>query len=356
MSHRRLVVGTTKGLFIFLFSNSSGWRLDAHHLSGWEVSALLLQGPRIVAGTVHYAYGPTFRETRDHGAHWSQLAGRPAHADSTGFKNNRIWQVVAPDAAAPDHLLAGIDEAGLFKSVDGGANWTAFDALNNHSTRQQWFPGAGGLCLHTILVDPTDPRRMWVGISAGGCLRTEDGGASWRLCNAGLKPLNTGAPTDAGTAFCVHKIVQHPTRPGRLFMQYHGGVYESVDGADNWVARESGLPGNFGFPMAITPAGTLLVAPLLSDEQRHFASGKASLFRSTDFAESWQPSTQGLPDEPSFVGVLRDAMCSDAAGNLYFGTSDGQVFASADQAKSWARLPATLPRVLVVRADELTTS
>lgn len=348
-----LIVGTAKGLFSYHGNADGGWTLGPELLSGWEVSTTLLEpsagGLRILAATVHYAYGATIRESRDGGQTWTQLAGRPAYAEGSGRKLNRIWQLAHNGHAGT--IYAGVDEAGLFVSRDDAGSWAEVEGLSNFPTRKDWSPGAGGLCLHTILTDPNNPNRMWIAISAVGTFRSDDGGESWQQKCAGL-PTVYGNPDDACPVYCVHRMVLHPTRPDTLFLQFHGGVYVSRDAGDSWQKIESGLPSNFGFPMAVTPAGTLLIAPLKSDEQRVFAGGRFAIYRSTDEGASWSATTSGLPTEPTFTGVLRDAMCAGDGGAAYFGTTCGQMFASADDGETWQRLPGTLPRVLSVRAVE----
>jgi photosystem II stability/assembly factor-like uncharacterized protein len=192
---------------------------------------------------------------------------------------------------------------------------------------------------------------MWIAISAVGVFRTDDGGKSWTIRNNGLGAVATGTD-EPSTAYCVHKVVQHPTRPNTLYMQFHGGVYVSFDGADTWEAREHGLPSNFGFPVAITNDGTLVLAPLHSDGRRYFPEGKAAVYRSKDEGKTWTASSKGLPDEPTFDGVLRDSMVSDGKQGVYMGTLSGNLFASGDAGESWSPIHVALPRVLCVRAIE----
>ncbi|MDB5326802.1 MAG: exo-alpha-sialidase, partial [Phycisphaerales bacterium] len=222
-------------------------------------------------------------------------------------------------------------------------------SLTAHPTRPAWMAGGGGLCLHTIVHDYSNPLRTWVGISAVGVLRTDDGGASWELKNKGLSYVPTGSE-EKETLFCVHKIVQHRTQPSKLFMQFHGGVYASEDAGDTWQRREVGLPGNFGFPIVGLPDGTLLIAPLESEQTRYFKDGESTIYRSTDEAKSWQPTAPATGGGPVFAGVLRDAMATVGEAGAYFGTTSGQVATSADGGRTWQRIDITLPRVLCVRA------
>ena len=355
MSRQLLFVGTTKGLFCYTSDPSrQAWTLSEPMLPGWEVSAvgIVVNGrptPRLIVGTTHYAYGATLRVSDDLGKTWSQIERGPAYTVESGFKLNRIWQV-CPHPADEKTVFAGVDEAGLFVSRDGGDTWTEIDSLTKHPTRPKWFPGGGGLCLHTIIVDRSNPQRMWIGISAVGCFRTSDGGATWTPANKGLQNVATGSD-EPDAVHCIHKIVQHPTKPDTLFMQYHGGVFRSDDGADNWRPIESGLPSNFGFPMVITRRAEICIVPLSGETTRGFLDGKAAIYRTADEGASWQPISAGLPSDPSHVGVLRDAMAVDghAESGIYMGTTMGQVYASRDAGRSWARLPGELARVLSVR-------
>lgn len=352
-----LMAGTGKGVFFFESDEArSRWTLREPALPGWEVYSLLCDArdrpPRIYAGTSHMAYGAVLRVSDDLGRSWTQLEARPQYPKASGWEVKRIWQLAAgPEAGM---VYAGVDEAGLFVSRDRGGSWQELSALTGHSSRSNWFPGAGGLCLHTVLVDRDDPRRLWVGISAVGVFRTTDAGASWTLCNKGLPVLPTGSD-DASVACCVHKIVQDPARRDTLYMQYHGGVFRSTDGAESWQAIESGLSGNFGFPMVVSAAGELFVVPLHSDEQRFFRDGRFVVYRSRDRGETWQPLQQGLPQQAHYAGVLRDAMACDplAPAGVYVGTTMGELYASNDAGSSWTRLPGTLPRIQAVKVAVL---
>ncbi|MGC4032148.1 MAG: MoaD/ThiS family protein [Tepidisphaeraceae bacterium] len=279
-----LAIGTVKGLFVFESADGKSFTLAAHHLPGWEVSAVLLQ-PKgdtldILCGTTHYAYGPVLRRSTDGGKTWTQPEARPAHASGSPYKNNRIWQLTSDGGS----LYAGIDEAALFKSTDDGQSWNEVTSLTDHPGRPKWMPGNGGLCLHTIVHDYSNPNRIWLGISAVGVFKTEDAGQTWQAANDGLKSVATGSD-EPEAIYCIHKIVQHPTRPNTLYMQFHGGVYVTHDGAANWQECENGLPSNFGFPIVIMPDGTLMIVPLHKDERRYFPDGEAGVYRSTDGAE-----------------------------------------------------------------------
>lgn len=349
MSTPLLGVGTAKALFLYdRPADGHSWDEPRVTLSGWEVSALLMQGDRIVAGTVHYAYGPTFQISDDAGKTWRPGKAPPRFAADSTAKAKRIWQVVA-SPHDPSILYCGLDEASIFKSTDAGETWTELVGLSNHPSRPHWNPGAGGLCLHTILVDPTNPDRITVGISAVGVFVTEDGGATWHARNKGLTNLNATGSPDEDACYCIHKIVRSPTSPDTLFMQYHGGVFRSDDAAQSWHAIENGLPGNFGFPMAVLGDGTLFCLPLEDQEQRVFGAGKMAVYTSTDGGAKWTPTRAGLPSEPYYAGVLRDALCSGPKRDVYFVTTAGDVFATKDAGANWSKLPGRLSRGLVIR-------
>jgi photosystem II stability/assembly factor-like uncharacterized protein len=358
LDKQNLLVGTTKGLFTYSANAArEKWSLADPILPGWEISSVGVipgdKSPRLLVGTTHYAYGATIRASDDLGQTWRQIEKGPAYTAESGFKLNRIWQI-EPDAHDKNTVYAGVDEAGLFVSRDRGETWNEIDSLTQLPSRPKWQPGGGGLCLHTIIPDYTNPRRIWLGISAVGVFRTTDGGKTWAPANAGLPGVATGSD-DADAVHCIHKIVQHPRQADKLFMQYHGGVLKSVDGGSQWTTIEHGLPGNFGFPMVATNTGTLCIAPLASQEMRTFGDGALEIYRSTNEGESWTASTKGLPQSYSHVAILRDAMTVDEekSPGVYFGTTMGHVFASNDDGASWAQLPGDLPRVLSVRTCPL---
>lgn len=350
----RLLVGTGKGAFFYTSDEGRrNWKVAGPYLHGWSVYSLHGEntpGKRVFAGTGHYVYGATIRYTDDLGETWTQVENGPTYSPDSGFALKQIWQIVPGHSSEPGTLYAGVDEAGLFVSRDGGTNWSEVSALTQHPTRPNWMPGNGGLCLHTILVDPINPKRIWVAISAVGVFRTEDGGDTWALCNSGLPGIPTGS-RDEDVCHCVHKIVLDPLNSDTLYMQFHGGVLRSTNGATSWQAIEHGLPGNFGFPMAVTRAGNLFIAPL-EDEPRTFFDGRMRVFRSANGGTDWSPLDKGLPGEPSYVGVLRDAMDADGLepAGVYFGTTMGELFYSASNGDEWERLPGFLPRIHTVKA------
>lgn len=346
----QVIVGTVKGVFLYESDHKRGKWTITPSLPGWEIYSVLGVNGRIYAGTSHYSYGPTIRVTSNKGKTWKQLEARPEYPKESGFKLNKIWQLVSGNPSEKNTIYAGVDEAGLFVTRDGAKSWSELSALTRDPSRAKWFPGNGGLCLHTILIDPNDKNRIVVGISAVGVFKTADGGQSWKNCNRDLPALPTGSD-DKSVICCVHKMVMDPTNPDTLYMQYHGGVFKSSDCADSWTRIESGLPGNFGFPMVITKDGDLFVVPLESDEKRMMREGKFRVYRSSNGGKKWTALTKGLPKEPKYVGVLRDAMAVDpcATPGVYVGTTMGEVFYSRDAGDTWDRLPGTLPRITNVK-------
>lgn len=346
-----LLVGTAKGAFFYHSDeNRREWRMTGPHLNGWEVYSLHgNRDGRIFAGTGHWVYGTTIRVSDDLGETWTEIVDGPKYPEGHPSKLKRIWQIVS-HPTEPRTMLAGVEDGGLFVSRDGGESWSENGALSNHPTRPDWFPGGGGLCLHTIVVDPRNANRWWIGISAVGCFRTDDGGASWSVKNQGIHAVPTGQP-DTGIGRCVHKFVLDPEDSNTLYMQFHGGVFRSTDGADSWQPIEEGLPGNFGFPMVITQSGTRFTVPL-HEEARVAFDGKLTTYRMKRGESSWSPAGKGLPAEPQYVGVLRDSMDVDplSPGGVYFGTTMGEVFYSPDEGESWDKLPGQLPRITSVKA------
>jgi hypothetical protein len=354
-----LLVGTNKGVFIYTSDvKRKEWSLKGPYLPGWEAYSVMgdsRHGNRIFAGTSHAAYGATIRVSEDMGQSWTQIERGPSYSKESGFSLNRIWQLVPGHPSEPDTLFAGVEEAGLFVSRDRGATWVELDGLTKHPTRPGWFPGAGGMCLHTILIDPRNARRMWVGISAVGVFRSEDGGQTWTPRNQGLARVPTGQP-QVEVGFCVHKMGLDPFDPDTIYMQEHSGVFKSVDGGDHWVAiedgvtlREGDMP--FGFPIAVAPNGDLFLVPLESSEQRSVAEGRLLVYGMHRGETRWTPIGDVLPEEPRHVSVLRDAMCVDSLDpyGLYFGTTSGEVYSSLDRGVTWERLPGQLSRILCVK-------
>lgn len=361
MGRRVLVlVGTNKGVFYYESDEERrNWSLKGPFLSGWEAYSVLGDGrggkPRLFAGTSHAAYGASIRYSDDFGETWTQVEDGPSYSKESGFSLKRIWQLTPGHAEEPDTVFAGAEEAGVFVSRDRGEHWTELDGLTKHPTRPGWFPGAGGMCLHTILIDPRDARRMWVAMSAVGVFRTEDGGKTWHPRNRGLARVPTGQPYEE-VGYCVHKMVLDPSDPDTLYMQEHSGVFMSTNGGDDWFPIEEGLTlkegdAPFGFPICAAPNGDLFLVPLESSEQRTMRDGKLLVYGRPRGASAWAPVGDVVPEEPRHVSVLRDAMAVDGMDpcGLYFGTTSGEVFCSLDHGRSWSRLPGQLSRVLMVK-------
>jgi len=265
----------------------------------------------------------------------------------------RIWQIAPGGKNRPGVLYAGVEPAALFESRDHGATWTLNEGLWNHPHRPKWQPGGGGLCLHTILPDATNPDRMWIAISTGGVYRTEDGGASWQVSNHGVRAQFLPDPhPEFGQ--CVHKVVSHPSRPERLFLQNHWGLYRSENGGESWQDMANGVPSDFGFAMAMHPHDpeTVYIMPLESDEFRVMPEGKLRVYRSRDAGRSWEPLTRGLPQKDAMETVLRDAMDVDDMNpaGVYFGTRSGRLYGSPDGGASWNLIHGGLPPIVCVKA------
>ena len=301
-----LWVGTQKGLFKYESSKArKKWQMSGPYLAGWEVLSVLPQDDKLLVGTSHFVYGATIRVSHDGGETFTQSEGSPKYADEK-YSVSRIWQIVKHPKTKT--LYAGVAEAGLFRSDDDGQNWHEVSGLTQHETRSLWQPGAGGLCLHTIIFDPNNDKRMWVAMSAVGVFRTDDGGESWQVKTKGIDAIVTDEnPSEVGR--CVHKMVLHPNDSNNLFIQYHGGVYKTEDAADSWHTIEAGLPSNFGFPMVMTHDARMYIIPLKSDQFRYTPEGQLRVYKFDESNQSWQSSSDGL-GHGHYSGVLRDAMTS----------------------------------------------
>ena len=357
MSAVTLLVGTKKGAF--LLRSDAGreeWKLEGPLFKGWEVFELVAD-PRLpnkwMAATGHFIYGSCVQISDNEGKDWKQIERSPSYSEESGFKLNNIWCIHPSVNDEPGVYYAGVDEAGIFRSEDGGESWEELNALAGHETRREWMPGAGGLCCHTIQIDPVDPNRLWTGISAVGVFRSDDRGKSWNLKNTGLNIISpTEGTPDVGS--CVHSLALDPANSNRLFQQNHRGVYRSTNGGDSWESIENGLKEQqFGFPIAIDPKDpdTVFIVPQESDEFRHATDGKLTVCRTTDGGESWHPLREGLPDD-CFTGVLRKAMCTDncAETGVYFGSANGQIYHTRNAGEEWHELPFTLPRIFSLSA------
>jgi hypothetical protein len=374
-------VGTRKGGFIFSSDlKRKRWQVGDIHFKSWNVMHLQMdpRDRRLHAAVNHFVYGPTTHYSDDLGKTWTQARqvpaltrasksgrppGTPEEAERLaegrdGMKDEaekliKVWHIVPGREGEPGVLYAGAEPAALFKSTDRGESWTLNDGLFDHPHRGKWFPGAGGLCLHTILPDPSDPKRMYVAISAGGCYRTDDGGMSWSPYN---KNVRADFMPDKFPEYgqCVHKMALHPSRPQVLYQQNHCGVYRSDDSGENWIDIGDGrLPSRFGFPVAVHPHDPRTVYVVLeqSDEYRMSVDGHLAVWRSRDEGDSWQRLTDGLPERAHLV-VLRDALATDTLEEtgIYAGTNTGQLFYSRDDGDTWELMADYLPAILSVEA------
>lgn len=358
-----VLVGTTKGAFlIHAESPRNRWIVSGPHFPGHLVYALAYDRRvgrrRVWAATESPHWGTLLRHTDDFGATWSEpTESSLKFPAASGLALKQIWQVHPGPEAEPDRLFCGVEPAMLFESADNGASWSVVDGLMNHPHREQWQPGGGGLCLHTILTDPSDSDRMAVAISTGGFYRSDDGGRSWYPRNQGVRAeFMPNRFPEFGQ--CVHKVVHHPSRPERLFLQNHWGLYRSDDWGDSWHDIANGVPSDFGFAMAMHPhdVDTVYIVPIESDEFRCVPEGKMRVYRTRDSGASWEPLSRGLPQEGAYETILRDAMCVDDhhPAGVYVGTKSGTVFGSADDGDGWSVIADGLPPIACVRAATIT--
>jgi hypothetical protein len=354
-----LLVGTMKGAFIFSSDGGRGeWRMEGPHFRGEAVYAMAMDQRggrrRILAGGQSMHWGSVVRASDDFGATWSAPDRQNVRfPEDSGLALANIWQLRPGRADEPDTVYCGVEPAALFESRDAGESWSLVDGLLNHEHRPRWQPGGGGLCLHTIVLDPADPRRMGVAISTGGFYRTDDGGRTWRARNNGVRAEFL---PDKHPEFgqCVHKVVNHPSRPERLFLQNHWGLYRSDDWGDSWVDIANGVPSDFGFAMEMHPhdPDTVYIVPIDSDQFRIVPDARLRVYRTRDAGASWQALEGGLPQQDAYECVLRDAMCTDGhqTAGIYFGTRSGKLFGSADEGETWREISGALPPIVCVKA------
>jgi hypothetical protein len=357
-----VLVGTRKGLAIARSGDASrrSWSMDAMQFGNKEVSAVAFDlrrsTPRILAGLSFGHFGTTVAYSDDMGRTWVEPEAAPiAFPAECGVSLARVWQLHVPLSGDSSVVYAGVEPHALFRSEDGGMSFSLVSGYWSIPDRETWQPGGGGACLHTVLTHPSDPSWLMAVMSTGGAYRSVDGGASWVRANRGIQAA--WAPEDQRFpeyGQCVHKVAMHPSQPSRLFAQNHFGVYRSEDAGDSWTAIESGLPSNFGFPIVVHPEhpDMLFNFPLEADMNRIPPAGRCAVYRSLDAGASWTASDSGLPREPYYAAVLRDAMTVDngSPGGVYFGTRLGEVYASSDAGDSWSLVASRLPDVLSVRA------
>ena len=370
MAKVRVLVGTKKGAFVLTADGARrDWTVDGPHFGGWtvmHVAGSAVDPDRLYASQWTDWHGQVVQRSDDGGRRWRPVGNDFSYAGETGTHQwydgtphpwdfNRVWHF-EPSPDDPDTVFAGVEDAGLFRSSDGGQTWRELAALRTHSSGSDWQPGAGGMCLHTIIIDPSDTRRMFVAISAAGAFRTEDGGDSWELATAGLRSDFLPEP-GAQVGHCVHNMAMHPSRPETLFMQKHWDVCRSDDAGGHWTEISGDLPSDFGFPVAVHAhePETVYVVPILSDSEHYPPEGRLRVARSRSGGGEWELLTNGLPQSDCYVNVLRDAMAVDALDDcgIYVGTTGGQVYASPDAGDTWAPIAEYLPAVLSVEVQTI---
>ncbi len=370
MSGVRVLVGTRKGAFVLTSDGSrKSWRIEGPHFAGWEiyhVKGSPADPKRLYASQSSGWFGQVLQRSNDGGKTWEAAGNDFQYEGTTGthtwydgsphpWEFKRVWHI-EPSLSDPEMIYAGVEDAALFASRDGGSTWAEMPGLRTHETAPSWAPGAGGLCLHTIVIDPTNPDRVFIAISAAGVFRSEDAGKSWQPANRGLRS-NTMPDEDAEVGHCVHRIAIHPSRPNTLFMQKHWDVMRSDDGAESWREISGNLPTDFGFVIDVNSnePDTVYVVPITSDSHHFVSEGKLRVYRSKTGGDDWEALTNGLPQKDCYVNVLRDAMTVDQLDpcGVYFGTPGGQVYASADGGDSWDAIVRDLPPVLSVEVQTL---
>ncbi|HEY2341420.1 MAG TPA: exo-alpha-sialidase [Chthoniobacteraceae bacterium] len=370
MSAIRVLVGTKKGAFILTADGSrEDWEVAGPFFAGWEIYHLKgspVQQGRLYASQTSGWFGQMVQRSDDGGKSWEPVGNEFKYEGETGthkwydgtqhpWEFKRVWHL-EPSPLDPDTVYAGAEDAALFKTTDGGRTWKELPALRG-SKGHLWQPGAGGMCLHTILIDPINPERLFIAISAAGAFRTEDGGATWRPINRGLKSPYELPDPDTEVGHCVHRIAMHRSRPDVLYMQKHWDVMRTDDAGGEWREVSGNLPTDFGFPIDVHAhePETIFVVPIKSDSEHFPPEGKLRVYRSRTGGNDWEALTRGLPQKDCYVNVLRDAMAVDSLDpcGIYFGTTGGQVYASADDGDTWAPIVRDLPAVLSVEVQTL---
>ncbi len=370
MAGVRVLVGTRKGAFILTSDEMrQKWEVAGPHFGGWELYHLKgspVDPNRIYASQTSGWFGQQIQRSDDGGKTWAPAGNKFIYDGIPGthqwydgtphpWEFKRIWHL-EPSLSDPDTIYAGAEDAALFKSTDAGQTWAELSGLRKHGSGPKWTPGAGGMCLHTILLDPENPQRIFIAISAAGVFRTDDGGATWKPINKGLRSEHIPDGT-AEVGHCVHRIALHPSRPNTLFMQKHWDVMRSDDAGDSWREVSGNLPTDFGFPIDVHAhePETVYVVPIKSDSEHYPPEGKLRVYRSRTGGNEWEALTRGLPQQDCYVNVLRDAMAVDSLDScgIYFGTTGGQVYASADSGDNWMPIVRDLPAVVAVEVQTL---
>ena len=370
MSTVRVLVGTRKGAFILTADGKRDkWDVSGPHFAGWEMYHLKgspADPNRLYASQTSGWFGQQIQRSDDGGKTWESVGNKFVYDGIPGthqwydgtphpWEFARVWHL-EPSRTDPDTVYAGVEDAALFKSTDGGQNWNELAGLRGHGSGSSWQPGAGGMCLHTILLDPVNPNRIFTAISAAGAFRSDDAGVTWQPINKGLRSEQI-PDQDAEVGHCVHRIAQHPSRPNTLFMQKHWDVMRTDDAGDSWYEVSGNLPTDFGFPIDVHAhePDTVYVVPIKSDSEHFVPDAKLRVYRSRTGGNEWEALTKGLPQQDCYVNVLRDAMAVDSLDScgIYFGTTGGQVYASPDAGDSWAPIVRDLPAVLSVEVQTL---
>ena len=370
MSKVRLFVGTRKGAFILTSDgNRADWKVDGPFFAGWElfhIKASPVDPNRVYASQFTEWFGQMIQRSNDGGQTWEPVGNEFAYQGTPGthkwydgtqhpWQFKRVWHL-EPSLHDPDTVYAGVEDAALFKTADGGKSWSELPGLREVKGHL-WQPGAGGMCLHTIIQEPDRPQIIYIAISAAGAFRTDDGGKTWRPINRGLKSNYELPDPEAEVGHCVHRIAKHHSKPGVLFMQKHWDVMRSDNGGESWQEVSGDLPSDFGFPIEVHAhePETVYVVPIKSDSEHFPPEGKLRVYRSRTGGNQWEPLTRGLPQKDCYVNVLRDAMAADSLDpcGIYFGTTGGQVYGSPDSGDNWQAIVRDLPAVLSVEAQTL---
>jgi len=370
MNGVRVLVGTRKGAFVLTSDGTrKRWNVSGPHFAGWEmyhIKGSPADPNRIYASQSSGWFGQIMQRSNDGGKTWETIGNKFVYDGVPGthqwydgtphpWEFKRVWHL-EPSHTDPDTVFAGVEDAAMFKTTDGGQNWTELSGLRKHDTGKHWQPGAGGLCLHTILIDPTNPNRIFVAISAAGAFRTDDGGQTWKPINKGLHSAQIPNPT-AEVGHCVHRLALHRSRPNTVFMQKHWDVMRTDNGGDQWREVSGNLPTDFGFVIDVNTnePETVYVVPIKSDSEHMPIEGKLRVYRSKTGGNEWEALTKGLPQKDCYVNVFRDAMAVDALDpcGVYFGTSGGQVYVSPNGGDEWSPIVEHLPAVLSVEVQTL---
>ena len=370
MSAVRVLVGTRKGAFVLSSDGTRrAWDVSGPHFAGWEIYHLKgspADPNRIYVSQGSGWFGQLMQRSDDGGRTFTPIDNKFAYDGVPGthqtfdgtphpWEFKRVWHL-EPSLSDPDTVYAGVEDAAMFRTTDGGTSWHELSGLRKHGSGPHWQPGAGGLCLHTILLDPTNALRIVIAISAAGAFRSDDGGTTWKAINKGL--VSDGIPNpDAEVGHCVHHIASHRSRPGTLFMQKHWHIMRSDDAGDQWTKVSGNLPTDFGFVIDVHAhePETIFVVPIKSDSEHFPLDGRLRVYRSRTGGNEWEPLAKGLPEKDCYVNVLREAMAVDTLDScgVYFGTTGGQVYASPDGGDSWSAIVRDLPPVLSVEVQTL---